>query len=87
MVQQGIPLRKQLGALGALKHVHLLIGQMSVKVGVQQGLVCKNRVAHDALIDQPVKEESLGQDTERNTASESVNIQTLCAAFTSVVLQ
>lgn len=50
MIQKRIPLRKQLGALRAFKHVHLLIGQVGFKVDVQQRLVCKNGVTHDAFI-------------------------------------
>lgn len=64
MVQQGIPLRKQLGAFRALEHMHLLVGQMSVEVDVKQGLVGEDGVTHDALIDRPANTQK-GQTTEK----------------------
>lgn len=47
----------QLGAVGTLEHMHFLLGQVSVKVHVQQGLLGENCVAHYTLVDHSVKGE------------------------------
>lgn len=56
-------------------------------MGMQQGFVGKHCVTHDTLIDQPVKEEIRGKETESDAINPSVNTQTLCAAHTLAVLQ
>lgn len=56
-------------------------------MGMQQGFVGKHCVTHDTLIDQPVKEEIRGKETESDAINLSVNTQTLCAAHTLAVLQ
>lgn len=50
VVQHGRPLSIELGALWALKHMHLLLGQMGVKVDIEQGLLGKDCVAHHTLV-------------------------------------
>lgn len=54
---------------------------MSVKVGMQQGFVGKHCVTHDTLIDQPVKEEIRGKETESDAINPSGNTQTVCCTY------
>lgn len=55
VLHHGSFLGVELGAVGTLEHVNLLLGQVSVKVHVKQGLLGKDRVAHHTLVDHPAK--------------------------------
>jgi len=51
VVHKGAPLGVQLGALGTLEHMHRLVGQVGVKVHIEQGLLGKHCVTHHTLVD------------------------------------
>lgn len=59
VLHHGGPLCIEFGAVWTLEHMHLLIGQVSVKMHIEQGLLGKNGLAHHALVDHP------GDQTER----------------------
>lgn len=42
-------------AVRTFEHMHFLFGQVSVKMHVQQRFLGKNCIAHDTLVDHPVK--------------------------------
>ena len=55
MLHHGTLLGVEFGAVRALKHMDFLLGQVSIKVHVEQGLLSEDCVTHHTLVDHSAK--------------------------------